>query len=143
MPTTSENIADSIATQYAGAMDNMVADAARMEAERDEARAQLATLHDEKDWLAGRILALALRLRNRTAFITTLGGHELQGNVIGPVALMTTDYQDPQEGDVTVAEVHELLALPAAISARAGQEGDVTLAQVNQFLAMTTARTGQ
>ena len=136
MPTTSENIADSIATQYAGAMDNMIADAARMETERDEARAQLATL-------TRLILALALRLRNRTAFIATLGGHELQGNVIGPLALMTTDYQDPQEGDVTVAEVHELLALPAAISARAGQEGDVTLAQVNQFLAMTTARTGQ
>ena len=137
MPTTSENIADSIATQYAGAMDNMIADAARMETERDEARAQLATL-------TRLILALALRLRNRTAFIATLGGHELQGNVIGPLALMATDYQDPQEGDVTVAEVHdELLALPAAISARAGQEGDVTLAQVNQFLAMTTARTGQ
>ena len=88
MPTTSENIADSIATQYAGAMDNMIADAARMEAERDEARAQLATL-------TRLILALALRLRNRTAFIATLGGHELQGNVIGPLALMTTDYQDP------------------------------------------------
>jgi hypothetical protein len=115
MPTTSEAVADSIATQYANAMDNMIADAARMQAERDEARAQLATLQEDKDRLAGHIQALALRLRNRTAFIATLGGHELQGNVIGPVALMATDYRDPHESDVTVAEVDGLLALPAAI----------------------------
>ena len=116
MPTTSEAIADSIATQYAGAMDNMIADAARMEAERDEARAQQAALQEEKDCLAGRILALALRLRSRTGFIMTLGGHELQGNAIGPVALINMGYQDPQEGDVTAAEVNELLALPASIT---------------------------
>ena len=50
--------------------------------------------------LERRVVALALRLRTRTHLIATLGAHELHGDTIGPCALMRTDYEPPQDGDI-------------------------------------------
>jgi hypothetical protein len=111
MSSTSQMIADSVSEHYAKAMDDAIDDANRMESERDAARAQLATLQHETQQLQERVRALAIRLRNRTVFIATLGAAELQGNVIGPVGLLNSDYQSPQ-GNPTPAEVDQLLALP-------------------------------
>ena len=112
MSSTSEAIADSIAEQYSAAMDNAIDDAVRMESERDEARQQVAALRQANEELERRVVALALRLRTRTHLIATLGGQELQGNTIGPCALMRTDYEPPQDGDVTEAEIQQQLAIP-------------------------------
>ena len=100
MSSTSEAIADSIAEQYSAAMDNAIDDAVRMESERDEARQQAAALRQANQELERRVAALALRLRTRSALIAALGVQELQGNTMGPLALLRTDYQDPDDDDV-------------------------------------------
>jgi hypothetical protein len=94
-------------------MDNAIDDAARMETQRNEAREQAAALLQANQELERRITALALRLRTRSALIAALGVQELQGNTIGPLALLRTDYQDPDDDDVTDAEIREQLAMPA------------------------------
>ena len=114
MSSTSDSIADSIAQQYSAAMDNAIDDAARMESQRDEARQQVAALLPANQELERRVVALALRLRTRSALIATLGVQELQGNTIGPLALRRTDYQDPDDGDVTEEEIQQQLAMPVA-----------------------------
>eukprot|EP01046_Picozoa_sp_COSAG06_P060035 COSAG06_NODE_12627_length_1352_cov_1.102155_2_plen_114_part_00 len=113
MSSTSESIADSIAEQYSAAMDQAIDDAVRMEAQRDDARQQVTTLRQANQELERRVAALALRLRTRTHLIATLGVQELQGNTIGPCALKRTDYQSPQDGDVTEEEILALLAMRA------------------------------
>lgn len=92
MQSTSEAVADSIATQYAAAMDNAINDAVRMESERDQARAQLAVLREQCDQARVIATVLATRLRKTQMLLAALGAQELQGNPVGPVQLLGSGY---------------------------------------------------
>jgi hypothetical protein len=59
MQSTLEAVADSIASQYASATDNIIDDATHMETKRDSAHAEVARLQEEYCGLNAKILHLA------------------------------------------------------------------------------------
>jgi hypothetical protein len=107
--TTSDAIADTIANQYAAAMDNAIDDAARMETQRDEARAQLTNQQLEARVLKANVLTLAKTLDEAKSLLGALGARELAGVACGPVHLLSSGWVNPRHGNFTEADADEIL----------------------------------
>ena len=110
MSSTSEAVADSIASQYAAAMDNLIDDAARVESQRDAALAQMVGVQGENRILKVQVLALAQKLDDARALLATLGERELAGETCGPVQLLATGWVNPRpRQDFTQAHADQML----------------------------------